>query len=178
MNACGIEDMRREISYNPDTGVMAWRAARAGINTKAASAGSLKSDGYRQVQINGRRHYAHRLAWALHYGAWPADQIDHINGNRDDNRISNLRAVTRSENMRNQKLHATNSSGRAGVGWHSPTKKWQARISHGGKGVHLGLFDSFADACAAREAAEREYGFHENHGHVQKRTDSSVSVHK
>jgi hypothetical protein len=118
------------------------------------------------MTIGGRRAtlHAHRIAWALTHGAWPTDQIDHIDGDPSNNRISNLRDVSNAENGRNQKLRVDSSTGVTGVYWHKASGKWHASIYAGERQIHLGLHENKADAVAARKAAEKLYGFHENHG--------------
>ena len=103
------------------------------------------------------------LVWFLHRQEWPVE-VDHINGIRTDNRIENLREVTRRENMRNKRVSVANSSGITGVGWSSAKQKWRACIKVDGKFIHLGYFEEKRAAIAAREEANRKYGFHENHG--------------
>lgn len=125
---------------------------------------SRKPNGYIYARLMGRAIYAHRAAWAISYGEWPKGDIDHINGDRADNRIANLRDVSRQENMRNAKRNRANRSGVVGVTWCRAARKWQAQIGISGKCKYLGIFSSRDDAVAARRAAERQYGFHENHG--------------
>tara|TARA_R110001606_G_scaffold190822_1_gene338772 strand:+ start:384 stop:701 length:318 start_codon:yes stop_codon:yes gene_type:complete len=100
----------------------------------------------------------------MHVGDWPADQIDHISGDRSDNRIENLREATQTENSRNMKTLANNMSGVMGVSWDKRERHWIATISDDNSSVRLGRFKSFEDAVAARKAAEVEYGYHPNHG--------------
>ena len=119
--------------------------------------------GYLLGSLFGRRYKAHRIIWALKHGVWP-DNIDHSNGIKDDNREVNLRSVSATENMRNQKLHSTNTSGTVGVCWDKRRSKWQARIVRGGRFKHLGYFKNKKDAVGARAEADIKYGFHENHG--------------
>jgi len=95
---------------------------------------------------------------------WPQDEIDHINGIRTDNRLVNLRSVTHRENQKNIKRSTCNTSGRVGVRWEGHRSKWRSAIKVDGREKHLGSFDSFAEASAARKAAEIKYGFHKNHG--------------
>jgi hypothetical protein len=114
--------------------------------------------------IFGLRLPAHRVVWAIHRGVWPDGEIDHINGDRADNRISNLRDVTRSENARNAAKPRTNRSGVVGVNWRTSKGKWRAYISEGDRTTHLGYFDDFSEAVNVRIAEERRRGFHENHG--------------
>lgn len=125
---------------------------------------SISGSGYRNGRIFRRGYLAHRVVWLLHTGAWPSDQIDHINGDRTDNRISNLREATNGENARNQKLKATNKSGACGVRWKAQEGKWEARIKISGREVSLGRFDDISLAIAARAKAESKYGFSARHG--------------
>lgn len=120
--------------------------------------------GYKFGAIFGKNYRAHRVIWAMTFGAWPDGQIDHINGNRSDNRIENLRVVSNAENQRNSKIRSTNTSGAAGVSWNKRCAKWQARITVNHKRIHLGYFGNKDDAIAARKSAEIKYGFHPNHG--------------
>lgn len=126
---------------------------------KGQEAGALSGRGYRNIRIEGKYYLAHRLIWKLLYGEDP-EEIDHINGNRSDNRITNLRSVCHYENMRNRKRGSDNTSGVMGVSWHKVNSKWRARIGE----ELLGDFDKFEDAVAARKQAEKELGYHPNHG--------------
>lgn len=126
--------------------------------------GSVDRRGYRNVYVSGYCFREHRVAWAIYYGSWPNGQIDHINGVRDDNRISNLRCVTSHENSRNQKRKTTNRSGVTGVRRSRTRGRWIAEIWHNWKPIHLGTFDSIDDAIKARKNAEKMYNFHKNHG--------------
>lgn len=122
------------------------------------------ANGYLRGSIFNRSYAAHRVIWLLHAGEWPHHTIDHINGNRLDNRISNLRDVPNVENSRNVGMHCNNTSGHQGVDWASFNGKWRARIKVDYVDHHLGYFDEITDAIAARSAAEAKFGFHENHG--------------
>lgn len=121
-------------------------------------AGSI-SLGYVMVGLDGKHWGAHRIIWALHCGKPSAGDIDHINGNPSDNRISNLREVTRSENMRNQKVSTTNKSGHRGVYFLKSVGAWRAAINDGGRKVPLGQFRDMESALAARKAAEARLGY-------------------
>ena len=123
------------------------------------------NNGYRHGDIFGRKYYAHRVIWAMYYGEWPQYQIDHINHVRLDNRVVNLRAVSRQDNMRNSSISQANTSGFTGVHWNKALKKWSAAINTNGNDVHLGLFHNLSDAIDARSAANIKYGFHKNHGY-------------
>lgn len=122
--------------------------------------GARNSDGYLQGRCAGVRtpFRAHRIAWKMHYGTDP-QEIDHINGDRADNRISNLREVTHIENQRNRRVSRNNTSGISGVRWHSRDRCWFAQINILGRAKHLGSFQTREAAAAARMAAEEQLGF-------------------
>lgn len=178
-----INELRNLVSYDPASGTLTWLPResrhfmangahapehRAALwNSRYAGTPALNSrekQGYGHGDLLGARYKAHRVAWALHYGEWPASDIDHINGDAGDNRITNLRCVSKHENMRNQKLSRANTSGIVGVTWNTLRAKWSAQIKVDGRKHHLGLFSRKADAAAARKIAERHHGFHPNHG--------------
>jgi hypothetical protein len=178
MPACIDPRILRELlEYDPQTGLFVWKPRAASHfknetsckrwNANFANKPALTSDngsGYRQGTIFEKLYYAHRIAWALYYGEWPTDQIDHVNGNRSDNRISNLRAVTKEANGRNAARRKDNASGVTGVYWSDWRNKWQAYIRLQGKKRHLGYFNDIEAAASARKVAERENGYHPNHG--------------
>jgi len=97
-------------------------------------AGSIHQTGYRHVTWLGKVHKAHRLIFMLHHGYLPPE-VDHINGDRQDNRIENLRAANRSENQCNRPALASNTSGYPGVSWHKKSKAWCVRVMKNGKTV-------------------------------------------
>jgi len=156
-------ELKRLFEYNPATGVFA-RLVTTAPALAGSEAGTVSKGGYRQIQIQGARYYAQRLAWLYTFGRWPIGQIDHINGDKSDNRIENLREVTHAENGKNQKRSCANTSGVTGVSRHKRASKWQARINADGVEKHLGLFVNKQDAVEARQAAEVKFGYHENHG--------------
>ena len=125
--------------------------------------GSPGGDGYLHFRYLGRHYYVHRVIWLVEHGE-EAEQIDHINGNRTDNRIENLRSVSCMENMRNQKARKTNTSGVTGVSWCQHKKRWLARIHAGGRNRFLGYFKTLDEAKAERKSAEALHGYHANHG--------------
>lgn len=151
------------LDYNPETGEFTWKNPSSYQMHPGDKAGTLNASGYILICINGIRYKAHRLAWFYHYGEWPSDeapQIDHINGNKADNRISNLRCATRVKNSRNHKGRSTNTSGCTGVSFKKSNGKWQAVIGDGhGKYKLLGYFLNYEDAVNARKQAEKEYGY-------------------
>ena len=160
-----IEELRRLFDYDPETGVVTWKVSN-GKSKVGKPAGSInKNNKYIYVGINKKIYRIHRICWALFFGYDPLSMhIDHINQNRQDNRIKNLRLVTPLENQMNKGTSKNNTSGVMGVIWDESRKKWRAGIWPKGKHINLGRFTNKADAISARKAAEIKYGFHENHG--------------
>jgi hypothetical protein len=124
----------------------------------------LSNSGYRKGNIFGRPYLAHRIAWLLCMGDWPSGVIDHIDGNKLNNTLRNLRDASYSENGCNGKMRSDNTSGVTGVYWNKKARKWQAQMSLHGRWKSLGAFDSLDDAAAARREANIKYGFTERHG--------------
>lgn len=154
-------EVRSKLAYNPLTGIFVW-AANVGRSVHIGDrAGALDCYGYAVIRLNRTSHKAHRLAWLYVYGEMPGMQIDHINGERADNRICNLRLASGSENTRNSRRHADNSAGFKGVVLQKNSKRnpWRAMITFGGVTHHLGNFDTPEKAHAAYvEAASLHYG--------------------
>jgi len=163
------EYVRECLDYNPETGVLTWKNRPRnhfssdwkwkGWNTRYSGkpAGTPASNGYLQIVFKPRFLQAHRLAWLISSGKWPAFQIDHINGIKTDNRISNLREATHAENCMNLGLRKSNTSGVKGVFWHKVANKWAAAIGVKGKRLHLGLFEKIEDATDRIRLAREEY---------------------
>lgn len=171
------EEILRKMSYDPLTGEITWRKIEHSLSNgdkifngrysgKRAGTPHIQ-DGYNHIGIGGRMILAHRLAWFIYYDEWPDGIIDHINHDRLDNRIVNLRDSNSKEQTYNQSLYRNNTSGQVGVNFSKSSNKWQARIWHGSKAYHLGLFETYEDAVEARKVAEKELGFHANHGNVR-----------
>lgn len=161
------ESLKEKIKYNPETGVFVWISAyrKKEIGTVAGCVHKQHTKSYRIICVNYRRYQSHRLAWVYMYGDIPDGyEIDHINGNGLDNRIINLRCVTRHDNCKNLRKPSHNRSGFCGVSIHKGTNKWRARIRAKGRYVSLGLFNNKNDAYAARKHAEKIYNYHPNHG--------------
>jgi len=157
------KELMKDLSYDCDTGIFIRKISRSNVNI-GDIAGGTEKNGYRVIRLKGKKYKAHRLAWLYIYGKFPDDQIDHINHIRNDNRISNLRSVTRSENLKNQSMFKNNTSGFSGVKWDKRDKVWKSQIGVNGKRIHLGEFTDKQDAIKARKEANIKYGFHENHG--------------
>jgi len=174
------QEINKYLSYSATTGVFTWlKRGRENFPTTRSfstwnkrfagkEAGTLRTGKtgktYRYIMFNKSVYRAHRLAWLLSNGSFPVDQIDHINGNGTDNRLVNLREVTNAENHKNQKLAKNNTSGVAGVFWHKRDKRWESMIYVKGKARRLGRFINKDEAIKARKKAEKEEGFHVNHG--------------
>jgi hypothetical protein len=152
--------------YDSVTGVLTRRRSsgpkKAGDTAGHFFRGSCKT--YRAVRVGDSTFYVHRIVWKMHYGVDPDGQIDHVDGDGTNNAIANLRVVDAVENHRNQRLRSSNKSGILGVSKDKRSGKWRSSVTIRGHHVHLGVFDSIEEAAAARELANREYGFHENHG--------------
>ena len=151
-----IDALKSLLRYEPDTGLIYWIAKGKGM-IKKKPAGTKLHSGYLGICIGPKRWQAHRIAWALHTGAWPKDQIDHINGIRTDNRICNLREATNSQNGKNLGLSKANTSGVKGVCFCKQTGKWRATIKLNFKQIDLGRFEKIEDAALARNLAEQHY---------------------
>lgn len=144
--------LREIFEYDSETGVFKHTGTRRG--TRAGEvAGSRNKHGYTVIGIDYVTHTAHRLAWLYVYGEWPAGIIDHINRDRADNRISNLRVADASENAHNTGNRVDSRSGAKGVSWHKGAGKWRAYYTNRGRTYHLGLFDDFNDAVKSRQDA-------------------------
>lgn len=175
------EVLRQLLDYDPDTGKLFWKergpewfedskydADRVAHWWNARFAGkeafcTFDAKGYPYGFIMNRRVAKHRVVWCLINGEI-IGEIDHIDGDPSHDKIENLRDVTRQANMRNKRTYSRNTSGFRGVYWAKAQNKWRVALSVGGKERHCGYFEKFEDAVAARKKAEKEMGFHKNHG--------------
>ena len=150
------DEFRGHLSYDPETGIFrrlkgSYRGAKPGD-----IAGSRHIAGYVKFCLLGRSYLAHRAAFFHMTGEWPSGDIDHINGDRSDNRWANLRLATRSQNCCNSQKSRRNSSGHKGIRFHQEFKKWTAEVGFQGRRLYLGSFDTAEEAKAAylNKAAE------------------------
>lgn len=146
--------LRELVSYEPATGIFIRRVRTAQRHQVGDRADTVITTGaragYRRIALNSERYHAHRAAWLYVYGFWPANLIDHINGDRGNNRIANLRDVTNSVNLQNVKgSRVDNTSGYLGVTFHKPTGQWRARIQANKKCYHIGMYPTAQDAYNA-----------------------------
>ena len=128
------------LQYDPETGVIIWIKKPCKKIQVGNIAGNLNSDGYIHIRFYGKSYQAHRLAWYLHYGKWPTNQIDHINGIRTGNRINNLRDVTRSENQNNRKGHREKTYKH--YNYDKNKQKWKVQKRINGKKTFFGYFET------------------------------------
>jgi len=157
--------LKEVLRYNQDTGAFTWNEKISRKVVVGKEAGSLNRNlGYIYISIEGVRYLAHRLAWLYTSGAWPKRQIDHIDHNRENNSIYNLRDVSHQENSMNQKMRISNTSGYIGVMMEKRRGLWRSEICVNGKGIFLGYFTNKQDAVDARRSAQLRHGFHANHG--------------
>lgn len=157
--------LKELVVYDWRSGEFINRTTRSPNARTGEIAGSIdKVHGYRKIRLDGKDYRAHRLVFLYVTGSWPKEQIDHIDGDKLNNRFENLREVSPQENGRNQGVRVNNTSGHVGVCWHKALNKWQAQIMVNGKDLYLGLFDDLEEAIAARKKAEREHNFHPGHG--------------
>ena len=151
------EEVNALFVYDPETGVLAYR------NT-GKEAGTIGGHGYRRVSVSGANTSSHRVMWLLHTGSLPFDMVDHIDGDKLNNKISNLRAVSRRDNGRNARRSKANKSGVTGVRWDKQNSRWMSGIVDNGIRIHLISCEDWFEAVCARKSAEVRLGFHANHG--------------
>ena len=169
------EVLRQLLRYEPETGKLFWRHRPASMFKFPSHAriwndrfdgkeiSAITSHGYVTLSIFDKQHAAHRICFAIYYGKYPENQIDHINGVRSDNRILNLREVTGRENAKNRKTYSRNATGVNGVSLKS-SGKYVAYINGRDGQIYLGSFNSLDEASSARALAEASHGYSPNHG--------------
>ena len=144
------------LEYDPRTGIFIWKNPNAYQKSKKGCvAGRIDSGGYRQIAINKLRYGAHRLAWLYVHGRWPEGLIDHINLNKDDNRIENLRECSLSQNCCNRRKRSDNTTGFKGI--FPENGKFRSEIVSCGERINLGSFETPEEAHAAYVAASLKY---------------------
>ena len=148
------EEVREHLDYNPETGELRWKKRKRG-RKRGVVVGSTSVAGYLRIRINKKLYYSHRLIWLWVYGYFPETDIDHIDRDPSNNRLSNLREVSRICNQRNCGLDPRNKSGVKGVCWETRYGKWKSAINVDHKEKFLGRFEDFTEADAHRLAAEQ-----------------------
>lgn len=159
-----IVRLRECFNYDANSGVLTWKISPRVCTPPGTIAGAKNDQGYIVVNTDKHPLRVHRIAWALHYGEDVARgfEIDHINGNRSDNRICNLRLATRGENNQNSKIRANNKTGVKGVHLRKDTGKYSASICVNGEVTNLGSYATLEEASAARGRASLEMHTHYN----------------
>ena len=177
-----VDILREVLSYNPETGTFNWErrpdhlaaspSQAAAFNSRCEGKPALTKRhprGYLCGGVLGEAVLAHRLAWFMTRGVWP-DVIDHINGDKQDNRIANLRSCSVQDNSRNISVRSDSGTGYFGIRRNHPGRGlWGCDITVDGKQIRIGSFPTWEEAYEARKAAEKKYGFHENHGRAAQR---------
>lgn len=151
------------LTYDRTTGSFFWKETRRGVRI-GEKAGYTSKNGYIFIRIDGNLYRSHRLVWLVENGKFPDLEIDHIDGNRSNNYIYNLREVSKIENQKNQGIRIDNISGHSGIMWYKKGQKWHVQITHDGVKYHIGYFDKIEDAIKARMEADIKFNFHKNHG--------------
>ena len=153
-----LEELKEFLDYNPDTGIFTWIKGRQSIKVGQV-AGKANGNGYLRIRFKGIKYFAHRLAYYMYHGIDPLEKlVDHIDGDKSNNKINNLRLASKSQNGRNRvNLPSNNTSGVIGVCWDKKAKKWKAYIMINGKTKHLGYFINKEDAIKARKEGEIKY---------------------
>ena len=154
------------LHYDRASGVFRWLNSSGGRARRGSEAGCKRPDGYIKIRVNGRQFLAHRLAWLYEFGRMPDEIMDHINGDRSDNRIENLREASYSLNQQNKKIMSINTSGFVGVSRRSGSR-WRAYITIDSKFISLGSFPTAEEASAAYLAAKRDH--HKTASYIESR---------
>jgi hypothetical protein len=158
------EYLKSILDYDLDTGIFTWKVSKAN-RTKVGDVAGWSYNGYREIEINNKAYKAHRLAWLYVYGEMPKNLVDHIDGNRSNNKISNLREATYQENSENYKTPKTNKSGVKNVSWYKSLNKWVVSISIRKTKKTVGYYDDLELAeLVAIEARNKYRGEFANHG--------------
>lgn len=141
-----MQDIFKSLFRYNDDGTLTHASMRPGVTFGSVAGHKAAADGYTRISVAGQKFLAHHIVWCMHHGDLPKE-IDHINGDKSDNRIENLRLATRAQNAANfHKLRATNTSGMRGVTWDAAKSSWKAQIGYQGKHKFLGYFDTQRDA--------------------------------
>ena len=160
-----VEQLERFIKYDPETGIFTRVAFKQNRmkNLINKPTGSKSSNGYINIVVNNVRYSAHKLAWYMYYGHYPNFYLDHCDGDKSNNAISNIRPSTPSENQKNRGKNRNNSSGSNGVS-RQPSGRWRVRVRVNGKLLSLGTYNTYSEACKVRKDYDILNGFSLTHG--------------
>ncbi len=161
INKLTQEELKKNLNYNPGTGIFKWKVANNGRIKIGNIAGYKNNDGYIQIKVNKKIYYAQRLAWLYMEGYFPENTMDHIDRNPSNNKWDNLRHVSKTCDVRSRKKFKNNKSGIVGVYLDEKTNKWKVQITNNKKQIYLGIFkeDEFDDAVKVRWKAEVKYNW-------------------
>lgn len=162
VDGVSVERINELLAYDPDTGSLTWRVRPSRATPAGSKAGSIASNGRRYIGIDGFRVLAHRAAWALHHGEWPAGNIAPVNGDYLDFKLDNLKPETAAETARKGGLRKTNTTGHKGVSWDASRSQWLVHITRDYKQKYLGRFDSLDEAIAVYGQAAAESGLNDD----------------
>jgi hypothetical protein len=165
-----VDELREVFSYDPERGALYWKVdsgARARAGMRAGTLGIGKTLRYQLVKYEGQQYYTHKVIWALHHGLWASGEVDHIDGDRTNNSVTNLREVTHAENTRNARRRSDNRSGINGVCWEEKKNRWRVQIGKNGRIHQVGRYRDFFEACCSRKSTEQHLGYHANHGRAK-----------
>lgn len=172
-----LESLRETLLYDPDTGLFSRIKHQGGSKCVGSKVGSPHKGGYVQIKIFAVLYLAHRLAWFYTYGSWPIHRIDHIDGNRTNNKLSNLREATDSQNSQNMRKRKTSKSKYKGCSWRARTQVWEVYIRFEGKRIYLGAAkDEKTAALIYDEGAIKYFGEFANLNFKTKAFDSVIDV--
>jgi hypothetical protein len=149
-------ELKEVLNYDPNTGIFTWKQKTSNRIKVGAIAGNLHNCGYIELKVKGNRILAHRLAWLYEHGKLPS-LIDHINGDKKDNRICNLRQASFAENAYNSKIRVDNKSGIRCVCWDNKRQSWGVRIKLEGKLKYFGNYKDLNEAAKIAEKYRKEY---------------------
>ena len=174
MKKIDIEYLKSRFEYSPESGKLQWKEVSESFSSRYKSWNSKNADkeagylyqGYRYVRIDGKNMLVHRICYAIYYGEFPINIIDHLDGDKLNNKILNLGASNPESNARNAKLNIKNRSGLSGVAWSDRDRVWYAQIGSGKNRVNRS-FNSLLDACCFRKALELKLNYSENHGKIR-----------
>jgi hypothetical protein len=149
-------ELQSLLHYNQDNGIFTWinPVRKTMVN---AIAGTMSHEGYIVIKINKKIYRAHRLAWLYVYGEFPLSILDHVNGIKNDNRISNLRNSTFQQNIFNRKNESINTSGHKGVHWETAREAWKAVIVIDNQHIYLGRYKHKQEAINAYLASAKKH---------------------
>jgi hypothetical protein len=145
-NVITQSELKEVLSYDKETGLFTW-IKKLGVRTIIGDViSAINNSGYIHVQINKKKYLGHRLVWLYEFGEFPIEFIDHVDGNRANNRLSNLREASNSQNMMNRKVNTNSKLKTKGVCFHKKLNKFQVACQKNGKRIFLGTFDNLVDA--------------------------------